>query len=386
MAYATDYDVDSYGRMLSHEARVEGYVQAIRAAVRPGDVVMDLGTGTGFMALIACQCGAQRVHAIEPTSGILLAQRAAQANGFADRIVFHRAHSRQVQLRERCDVLISDLRGATPFFSSHLTDLIEVRERLLKPDARWICQTDTLFVAATDIVRREEQPLAQWDGTRFGLDLRSALPFATQQMMRRRSEPEELLGPAQAWTTVNYPTLTSPNARGSTRLPITRHGVAHGLVVWMGIELFGGVRFSNAPGQPPGVYSPVFLPWPQAVALQTGDIVDVRIDAVSSGHDYWWSWSSTVRHPGEADPRASFRQSTFQGRIFDRAETSVGATLFTPTLSPAGEEVRFVLGCIDGRTSQAGIAAALRAQFPARFGTDDAALARVTEIRRSHAA
>src|ERR1044072_3398578 len=109
----SDYDVNAYGRMLTDEARISAYIAAMRSAVRPGDVVLELGTGTGVMALIACQCGASKVYALEPSDAISIAQAAAKANGFSDRIVFLRTLSSHIDLPEKGHVLISDLRGAS---------------------------------------------------------------------------------------------------------------------------------------------------------------------------------------------------------------------------------------------------------------------------------
>ncbi|MEY2879753.1 MAG: ribosomal protein methyltransferase [Verrucomicrobiota bacterium] len=382
MAFA-DYDITAYGQMLVHRARIDAYVSAIRAAVRPGDVVMDLGTGTGFMALIACQCGAGRVYAVEPSEGIALAEQAARDNGCAERITFLRARSSQVTLPEKCDVLISDLRGATPCFSTHLSDLMDVRARLLKPGARWICQTDTLFVSVTDLPREQDRIFHQWDGARWNLDLSSALPLASQQPVRRRAEPHELLGEPQAWARIAYPALASPHVRGTTRQRIARAGTAHGLVIWFDVELFGGARYSNAPGQASGPYSPVFFPWPRALDLQPADEVEIGLDAVASGHDYWWRWTARVVRTGATEPAATFNQSTFHAQTIARADIAASAPQHPPTLSPAGEEARFLLARMDGKTSQAALAAALRAQFPDRFRDEDAAFARVSEIRRA---
>ncbi len=366
--------------MLMSEGRMSAYVSAIRDAVRRDDVVLDIGTGTGVMALLACQCGAKRVYAIEPSDVIVLARQAAKDNGVADRISFHRAFSTELELPERCDVLLSDLRGSTPCFSSHLADLMDARTRLLKPAARWTCQVDTLFVGVVEMPKRALQLQVAWDGSRWGLDLSSALPFASNQISPHLCHPSDLLGRGRSWARIDYPRLTSPHVRGATTLAIERDGPAHGLQIWFEAELFGGARMSNAPGEPDGVYSRMFLPWPETLNLCAGDAVEVQIDAVHSGHEYWWNWKSTVRRSGSAAALATFSQSTFKGRLLEPGVVARAAENSPPVLTREAQETRFVLARIDGRTTQAELAAALRTEFPVRFPDEISAAARVAQI------
>src|SRR5439155_8260682 len=47
-------------QMLDDRPRTEAFIAALRDAVRPDDVVVDLGTGTGVLALCAAEAGARR--------------------------------------------------------------------------------------------------------------------------------------------------------------------------------------------------------------------------------------------------------------------------------------------------------------------------------------
>src|SRR5882672_2715616 len=100
------YSVADYGALIADTVRMGAFVAALKRTVRPGSVVVDIGTGTGICALIACALGARRVYAIEPNDAIEVAREIAAANGYTDRIEFHQAVSTDVTLPERGDVIV----------------------------------------------------------------------------------------------------------------------------------------------------------------------------------------------------------------------------------------------------------------------------------------
>src|SRR5262245_18149455 len=101
--------------MLRDEMRVEAYEQALIKAVKAGDVVADVGAGTGLLSMIACRAGAARVYAIEETWIIDLARTLIEANGYADRIILMRGNSARINLPSRVDVVVSETIGSFVF-------------------------------------------------------------------------------------------------------------------------------------------------------------------------------------------------------------------------------------------------------------------------------
>src|SRR5512135_770538 len=80
------YSIGGYQKMVDDAVRMNAYADALRRAVRPGSVVVDIGAGTGILSLLACRFGAARVYALEPDDCINVARENAAANGLADRI------------------------------------------------------------------------------------------------------------------------------------------------------------------------------------------------------------------------------------------------------------------------------------------------------------
>src|SRR5512137_429879 len=105
------YTLSGYLSMIADRPRMDAYTRALRQVLRPGSVCLDLGTGPGFFAVLACHLGARKVIAIEPDDAIHVARQVAAANGCAERITFIQDLSTRVHLEERADLIVSDLRG-----------------------------------------------------------------------------------------------------------------------------------------------------------------------------------------------------------------------------------------------------------------------------------
>lgn len=102
--------------MIADVARVNAYAEAIAAAVRPGDLVEDIGCGAGLFSFLACRAGARRVFAIETDECIQSARELAMANGLTDVVEFMQGESLRTELPERVNVVVADIRGVLPLF------------------------------------------------------------------------------------------------------------------------------------------------------------------------------------------------------------------------------------------------------------------------------
>ena len=138
-------DPVEHGRMLHDERRTGAYLAAIDRAVRPGDVVLDVGTGSGVLAVAAARAGARRVYAVEASDIAAAARGVVEANGVADQVTVIPGWSRHIDLPEPADVMVSELIGNEPFEEEILETTRDARRRLLRAGGRQVPQRLTLY-------------------------------------------------------------------------------------------------------------------------------------------------------------------------------------------------------------------------------------------------
>jgi protein arginine N-methyltransferase 1 len=360
-----EYTISDYGSMIADTGRMDAYAAALERVVTPGAVVVDIGTGTGIAALLACRLGARRVFAIEPSPVIELARQAARDNGFADRIEFFEDSSTRVTLPELADVVVADLRGLLPLHTVHLTVLEDARCRLLKPGGTLIPQRDRLWGAPVEAPKDLAAMLDVWRVDARGFDLEAARTHVANSFWKtERVTTADLLGEPQLVATLEYAAGTAGTDLTSLlSFAAKRDGALQGLLVWFDAELAEGIGFSNAPGSPDLIYGRALFPLPESVPLSEGEEITVMFAANLVAGEYVFRWNVSVGVPTR--PRVRFHQSTFAGMPLSARTLHAMAETFTPELDEEGTRVLKALQLMDGRRTVAEIATALESEgFP----------------------
>ena len=91
-----------------------------------------------------------------------------------DRIEFLQDISTKVNIIEKADVIISDLRGLLPLYQKHIPTLVDARKRLLKPGGILIPKRDTLNVCVVEAPKLYKDYSDPWEPNAYNLNLDSA--------------------------------------------------------------------------------------------------------------------------------------------------------------------------------------------------------------------
>jgi precorrin-6B methylase 2 len=204
-------EIEMHIELLDDAARTQAYLAAIRANVRPGDVVVDLGTGNAVLAMAAARAGASRVYAIEASTFAGVAEQIILANGLADRIVVLRGWSNQIELPERADVLVSEIIGNDPLAEGVLLYVPDAIRRFLKPGGRILpnrieVQLQVMAMPDAELLKHRipEARLQRWQAA-YGMDYR---PFAAYAAAVTR-RTHHLASKVECWEALSptYPLL-----------------------------------------------------------------------------------------------------------------------------------------------------------------------------------
>jgi protein arginine N-methyltransferase 1 len=368
------YSIQDYGDLIADRVRTGSYAEALRRTVKPGSVVLDIGTGPGIFAILACQLGASRVFAPETQEIVQIARENAvlyscpDGTVCANRIEFIEDFSTNVTLPSQVDVVISDLHGVLPLFGRHIPSIVDARQRFLRPGGVLIPRKETLWAAVVEMPNLYNRLVKSWDGNILDMPLPPGRRLAANGVCQTRPEREQLLTGPELWATLDYSTIEDSDVSGGLSWNVERNAEGHGFIVWFNSDLADGVSFSNAPGEISTIYGSLFFPWIHPVQLKKGETVCVQLEAKLIGSEYAWRWATQVKSSNGSDKdREKFDQSTLTGSVFSLPQLRKQAAAYVPQLSSEGIVDRKILEMMDGHTSLEEISQKLAAEHPEKF-------------------
>lgn len=276
--------LDYHRELLNDELRTNAFREAIMKTVRPGDVVIDLGCGSGILSYFACQAGAARVYAIDSTRMADVTSFLARHLGFADRITVIQKESRHVELSERANVLISETLGVTGFDEGIAGSVQDARARLLTADARIVPCRLGVSLVPVELDYEYDKHVAFWSEPRYGFDLSPLRLFASNSIVFAHIRSNAHLAPPAELFSLALGVGTE--ARGRVRFAAQRDGFLHGFGAFFTTTLADGITLTNARARETS-WSQALLPLEVPVQVHEGALIDVELQ-MDDGRSWRW--------------------------------------------------------------------------------------------------
>jgi protein arginine N-methyltransferase 1 len=269
--------------MLEDRVRTSAFLAALDEVVGGEDIVVDIGTGTGVLAVGAARAGARHVYAVEATPLAEHAREVVRANGLADRVTIVEGWSTRVRLPERADVAVAEILGSDALEERVLPVLLDARKRLLAPDARLIPSVIRIFAQPVSIPDERVNSIiftpwntAQWSSW-YGLEFGPLADYSARLRQRFTATIDD----ARGWPVFSDPVLLAEldltevetlRVDVVAKAPATSSGEANGAIAFFEAQLGPGIVVSTNPANEPAVTSWGVPTWllPEPVTLRRG--------------------------------------------------------------------------------------------------------------------
>lgn len=273
--------------MLQDEVRMDALKAMVEALVRPGDVVADLGTGTGILAILAKRAGARRVFGIELSPIVKLSQRMVEHNGI-EGVELLQEDITTVQLPEKVDVVFSECLGNLAFGDRMFRKVAVFADNWLKEGGRRGPTEVRIFLQPTDC-RLFGDPRPFWRRPYEDLDLSPFLPAVESQVSVVDVVPS-FLHAEPAMVSAFDPFDRADRYTWTARWELPVGKTCNGVVFWFDVDWAPGVTMSTSPNEESTHWAQALLRVPERI-IAAGDVleftIEVDFDEEETPHYRW---------------------------------------------------------------------------------------------------
>ena len=265
-------------RILQDRARNMAYDAALRRAIRPGCRVLEIGTGSGLVAMMAARAGAARVVTCERNAAIAdVASEIIAGNGLADRLRIVAKHSADlavgVDLDEPVDVLVSEIVTNEMVGEGVLPAIEQAARRLIRPDAQIIPARGIVRVALAEDRDSHRQQIGMVDGFDLSRFNRLAGPCyrisVGNERLTLRSNPGDLF-------CFDFQS-GGPFPEATAAVPLSASGgIVNGIAQWIRLAMDEDGWYENRPTVgTSSAWDVLFYPLQRPIEMAAGDKLTV---------------------------------------------------------------------------------------------------------------
>ncbi|MDJ0737258.1 MAG: class I SAM-dependent methyltransferase [Nostocaceae cyanobacterium] len=300
---------DLYGSMRSHKVmledmvRMEAYHSAIfknKSEMIADKVVLDVGTGTGVLAVWAAKAGAKRVYAVDASNAAELAKRLVRVSNLSDIVTVLHSKVEDIEIPEPVDVIVSEWMGSLLLKESMFDSVAYARDKWLKPGGLMLPSHATILLGLyaptsdqdhTHFIRAKfAKEMAQWNETvtnlqRLDVDYSSFTSELEQDLSDHFFQnairvnylsPDNLASDPQRVLEFDCATV-DPTAlfqfSKDFQFTVSKHAEIKGFLGWFTTDFPNGVVLNTGPGNTYNHWGQQLYPLKQSFKVAPGEKV-----------------------------------------------------------------------------------------------------------------
>lgn len=273
-------------KMLADRERNNAYERAISKAITKESVVLDIGTGSGLLSLMAARSGAQHVFTCEQSSHIAnTAQDIIKDNGFSSKISLFQAKSTQLRAEDfaaQPNVLVAEIFDAGLIGEYAIPTFRHALEKLSTPNCQVIPQRAKIYGKLINIAGLSsvnpvktinDLDLAAFDIFRVpGEYISESLSQFEHHFL---SDEFELMQYDFKDLSPEVPLNT--HQEKTIEIPVINEGTMHGVAFWFNLWLDDEIQVSSAPERKDNHWGQAIFFFEHCKHLKPGDTITLSL-------------------------------------------------------------------------------------------------------------
>ena len=267
-------------KMMNDEMRNKAYLEAIKLAVNNESLVLEIGSGSGILSMMAASCGAKNIISCESSKSISnIAKKVISENGYANQISIINKHSNDLvierDLPKKADIVISEILSAGFVGEGVRSTILDVKKRLLKKDGKIIPEMGFIKVALVE--ENDEISNSVFASKSLGFDLSEFNSITqTEFSLSLNKKPNYLTNSINAFSINLYEEEEIEKEEKVLRFEVTKSGFCLGLIQWLKIQIYDDIVYENKPGEINSHWPTPFYRFQEPIKLNKGDFIEIN--------------------------------------------------------------------------------------------------------------
>ena len=277
--------------MMNDRPRNKAYFDAIKLAIKDDDLVLEIGTGSGLLSMMAADAGAKKVITCESSKTISeVAEKIIYKNGYSGIVNVVKKNSIDLivgkDLPRKADVVISEILSAEFVGEGVRSTIFDANNRLLDENGRMIPESGNIMIALlgdnAEIINKVSVDNVN------GFDLSKFNSITSTKFSFHLSKTPKFLSKAEVAFKLNlYDKQKVSRKELILTLIAQEAGICVGVIQWMKIQLFKDIRYENKPGKTSSHWPTPIYRFDNPVKLKAGQ--ELKIKATLLEDSVWFS-------------------------------------------------------------------------------------------------
>ena len=268
--------------MINDRERNDTYLQAIRLAIKENQYVLEIGTGSGLLSMMAIDEGANKVITCEINKSISeIAKKIIAKNGYQEKITVVNKKSTELNLGndlfQKADVIISEIFSSEFVGEGIQSSILDAKKRLLKEGGIMIPEAGDIKIALLKSNSKIEDLLLTGMVNKY--DLSDFTQITGNKFLNNVNHLDVsfLSKDIIAFSFDFYSNKIIKRKEKIIEVPISENGICIGIITWIKVNLYHNIYYENNPtlGNESHWSTPIYT-FKKPLKVSKGDIIKIK--------------------------------------------------------------------------------------------------------------